>query len=86
VSNFRVVVDESAVKVAKPKEGLDLFDFSRTWPFSNALDFGRIHADVSIVNNHAQIFNRSLIKRAFLRFEIKVILGEMTENFMCQGM
>ena len=76
-------MDESAIKVAKAKEGLDLFDFGRSWPFSNALNFGGIHADVSIVNNNPKVFNGSLIKRAFLRFEIKVVLGETTENFMC---
>ena len=70
MSDFRVVVDESAIKVAEAKEGLDLFDFGRTWPFSNALDFGGIHADVSIVNNNAKVFNGSLIKRAFLGLEI----------------
>ena len=76
-------MDESTVKVAKAKEGLDLLDFGRTWPFSNALDFGGIHADISIVNNNAKVFNGSLIKRAFLGFEIEVVLGETAENFVC---
>jgi hypothetical protein len=83
VSDFRLIVDESSVKVAKSKEGLDLLDFGRSWPFSNALDFGGIHVDVSVVNNNAKVFNRSLIKGAFLRFEIEVVLGETAENFMC---
>ena len=83
MSDFRVIMNESTVKVVKAKEGLNFLDFGRTWPFSNALDFGRIHADVSIVNNYAQVFNGSLIERAFLQFEIKVVLGETTENFMC---
>ena len=83
MSDFRVIVDESTVKVAKAKEGLNFLDFGRTWPFSNALDFGGIHADVSIVNYNTKAFNGSLIKRAFLRLEIEVILGEAAENFMC---
>jgi hypothetical protein len=76
-------VDESSVKVAKAKKGLNLLDFGRTWPFSNALDFGGVHADISIVNNNAQVFNGSLIKRTFLGFEIEVVLGETAENFVC---
>jgi hypothetical protein len=83
MSDFRVIVDESTVKVAKAKEGLDLLDFGRSWPFSNASDFGGIHADVPIVNNNAKVFNGVLIKRAFLRLEIEVVLGETVENFMC---
>jgi hypothetical protein len=76
MGDFGVIVDEAMVKVAKAKEGLNLLDLGRTWPFSNALDFGGIHADVSIVNNNAKVFNGSLIKRAFLGFEIEVVLGD----------
>jgi hypothetical protein len=64
VSDFRVVVDESSVKVAKAKEGLNFLDFGRVWPLSNALDFGGIHADVSIVNNNAKVVSRQLWSRS----------------------
>ena len=75
MSDLGIVVDKVLVKVTETKEGLDFFDFSGVRPFSNSLDFSRVHSYVAIVNDNSKVFNGSLVKGAFFWLEVKVVLG-----------
>ena len=75
MSDLGIDVDEATVEVTKTKEGLYFFDFGGTRPFSNSLDFSRVHSYVAIANDNSKVFNGRLVKGAFFRLEVKVVLG-----------
>ena len=75
MSNFGVVMDELSIEVTETKKIFDFFNLCGAWPFGNALDLSGVHAHIAITNDDAKIFNGSLIKEAFFRFEVKVIFG-----------
>jgi hypothetical protein len=65
-------VDKSVVEVAESKETAYFFHGSRLLPICYSLNFDRVHFDLSIANNHSQIFDFLLREEALLGFEEEV--------------
>ena len=65
VRDLRVTLNEVAVKVAEPEEGLEVFDVFWGGPFCNARNFSRVHMDLAFSNDNTKVFNGSLIKSGF---------------------
>ena len=70
------------IKVTEAEERLKFFEFLGLGPICNGGKFGRVHFNLAMGDNDTKILNESLIKRAFLGFEVKVIFGKVGENFM----
>ena len=81
-----VILDEAMVEVAKAKEGLQVLEFLRLWPFRNARDFGRVHSYFAMGYYDAKVVDGGLVKRTFLSFQVKVMFGEARENIVSQSM
>ena len=75
-----VILDEAAVEVAKAEEGLEVLEFLWLWPFGNARDFSRVHSDFAMGYYDTEVVDGSLVKGAFLRFQVKVIFSEARED------
>ena len=58
--------------------------FNGLWlgPFGDARNLGRVHGDRSFRNDDTEIFDRGLVKRAFLGFEEEVVFLEVGEDIM----
>src|SRR5712671_5911637 len=85
VCNLGIVLDEATVKVAKAKEGLEFLNGLWLRPFGDTGNLGRVHGDGSFRNDDAEIFDRSLVKRAFLGFEEEVVFLEAGEDVVGKG-
>ena len=55
--NSRVILDETAVEVAKTKEGLHFFYFGWDRVLLDSFDFSWIHSNKSFGDDKAKIFN-----------------------------
>ena len=77
-----VILDKATVKVAKAKEGLEVLEFLRLWPFCNAGDFGRVHSNFAMGYYDAKVVDGSLVKGTFLGFQVKVMFGETGEDIV----
>jgi hypothetical protein len=51
------VFDKSMIEVAESKEGLNLFDCMRSRPCSDSCKFGKVHLDLTIVDDNSKVFN-----------------------------
>jgi len=52
----------------------------RAWPLGNGLDSSRIHANTSLIDEKAKIFDLGLKELAFLRVSIKLSPSETFDN------
>src|SRR5712672_1357122 len=80
VCKLGIVLDEATVKVAKAEEGLEFLNSLWLGPFGDTRNLGRIHGDGTFRNDDAEVFDRSLVERAFLRFEEEVVFLEAGED------
>src|SRR5712672_394259 len=85
VCNLGIVLDEATVKVAEAEEGLEFLNGLWLGPFGDTGNFGRVHGDGSFRNDDAEIFDRGLVERAFLRFEEEVVFLEAKEDVVGKG-
>src|SRR5712672_3385440 len=76
VCNVGIILDEVTVKVAKAQEGLEFLNGLWLGPFGDTGNLGRVHGDGSFGNDDAEVFDRSLVERAFLGFEEEVVFLE----------
>ena len=74
------MVTESSIKIAEADETSHLLE--RLWrgPFDDALEFGRIHLDLSIVDNETKKFDSRSEESALFRFYKQIVVIENFEN------
>ncbi|KAI0312979.1 hypothetical protein OF83DRAFT_1036300, partial [Amylostereum chailletii] len=86
VCNLGKVLDEVTVEVSKPEEQLDILDIARGGPFSDARYLDRIHSNLVMQDNQAEVLNRILFKDTFLRLEEEVIVLQALQHLHHQFM
>src|ERR1700761_3463190 len=64
------------VIIAKSKKGLQILFLERHGPVGHSGDLGRVHTDLSVLDNHSEIFDRGFVEVAFLRFEIEFVFAK----------
>jgi hypothetical protein len=67
-SNIGVIRDEAMVEVGKAEEGVNILDFLRGRPFGDAIEFDRVHGELTGFNDHTKVFDLSSGKFTFLEF------------------
>jgi hypothetical protein len=67
-------LDEAVVKIAEAEERLKFFEFLRLWPFSNAVEFSRVHFNLAVGDCDAQVVDQCLVEGALFGLQIKVIV------------
>jgi hypothetical protein len=82
-NNIGEIGDKLVIEVGEPQEGLDPFDRGRGFPFTNCSEFGRVHFDPSLTNNHAQEIHARSVEDTFRQLEGKSMFSETKENTMC---
>ena len=60
-----VVGNEPTVEVGKAKERSYIFDFGWGRPGSNAVEFDRVHGELTGFHDHSKVFNFWDVKLAF---------------------
>src|SRR5712671_2024767 len=85
VCNLGIILDEATIKVAKAEEGLEFLNGLWLGPFGDTRNLGRVHGNRSFRNDDAEVFDRSLVERAFLGFEEEVVFLEAGEDVMGKG-
>ena len=68
------VPDEPTVEVGKPKEGLQLLLGGRNQPLCYSSDFGWVHLDGVMGNDHSEVFHSGLLKFTFVWLQVELIL------------
>ena len=61
-----VVGDKASVEIGKAKEGLDVLHLFRSRPTGDAIQFDRVHGELSGFNNHSKVFHFVGGEAAFL--------------------
>ena len=70
------VLDKSAIEVAETQEGLKILNLLGSGPIGDCHQFGRVHANLIVGYDHAEVFDGILLKEAFLGFQEQVFLLE----------
>ena len=68
------VPDEPTVEVGKPEEGLQLLLGGWNWPLRYSGDFGWVHLDGVMGNDHSEVLHPGLFKFTLVWFQIELIL------------
>ena len=68
------VSDEPTVEVGKPEEGLQLLLGGRNWPLRYSSDFGWVHLDRVMGNDHSEVLHPGLLKFTLVQLQIELIL------------
>lgn len=74
----REVFDESAVEVHEAKETSNVSKVARFPPVSNSSSLSMIHAYMTKLNNHAEIFDVVAIELAFFGLQVQIIFFKMS--------
>ena len=79
-SDIGVVEDKTSIKVHEAKEGSHVFEFLRSGPTCNPIQFDRVHGKLSGFDNHTKVFHFGGGEAAFLKFEVEVQLGHSLKD------
>ena len=60
------ILDESMVEIGESKEGLQLLLGGQDWPLCNPSNFGRVHLDRIMGNDHPEVFHLGPLKLALV--------------------
>src|ERR1700710_852526 len=63
---IRIIMDETAIKIGKAKEGLDVLHLAWFGPFHDSGDFVRRHCQTSRGEAIAKVFNRFSVPFTFV--------------------
>ena len=78
--NVGKVRDKFSIEVCKPEERADALDRGGGLPVFDGRELGWIHADISLTDDHPQIFHGGGVKRAFGDFERKTVFTKASED------
>lgn len=73
----REVLDEPAIEICKAEKPLNVSKVARFWPIGDGDGFTMIHAYVTRLNNHAEVFDVVAVELAFLGLQIQIVFFEM---------
>lgn len=57
MSNFRVVLDKSLIKVTEIEKRLEVFEFPELRPVCDTREFGRVHFNLVIGDDDTEVVN-----------------------------
>ena len=75
-----IVRNKLTVKVSKAKKGLHILDLCWSQPSSNAVEFDRVHGELTGFHDHSEVFDFRDVKLALLKLQVKVEFCHSLEN------
>ena len=66
----REVLYESTIEIGEANKTPQFFEVSWFWPFCDCLYLSGVHTDLPVTDDHAEVFNFSALKFAFLWSQI----------------
>ena len=71
---MREVPDEPPVEVGEPKKGLQLLLGRRDQPLCDASNFGWVHLDRIVRDDHSEVLHPGPFKLAIVRLQVELVL------------
>jgi hypothetical protein len=85
VGDLGEVLDEAAVEVGKPDESSDVTERLGDRPVADSFNLGGVHADLSLMDNQAQVLDLGLLELAFLGSEVEIVLLQVGKDLVDDG-
>ena len=79
---MREVGDEPAVEVGEAHEGLHLLLGHGYWPLHDSSNLDRVHLNMILGDDDAEVHNMCLLKIAFVMLQIEFVLAQALHDYL----